>query len=61
MKINHLKKVIANYEHKLSKIDGWAKLRKEKYTKKIESYKNKLKKLNNENGKEQLSTIPSDA
>ena len=60
MKIEHLKKVITNYEHKLSKIEFWTNLRKEKYTKKINSYKNKLKELTNQNGKEQLQNISSD-
>ena len=48
MKIKHFEKVIANYEHKLSQIDFWAKHRREKYTKKIEYNKIKLKELTNE-------------
>ncbi len=60
MKIEHIKKVIANYEHKLSRVDFWANFRKEKYTKKIDSYKNKLKEITNQNGKEQHQNISSD-
>ena len=52
MKTEHIKKVISNYEHKLSKVDFWANQRKEKFTKKIGFYKDKLKEVINQNGKE---------
>lgn len=60
MKIKHVEKVISNYEHKLSRVDFWANLRKEKYTKKINSYKSRLTELINQNGKEQPQTIPNE-
>ena len=58
MKTEHIRKVIANYEHKLSRVDFWANFRKEKFTKKISFYKDKLKELTN-HGEEQVSTVPS--